>query len=431
MSTDLRVGFVGLGKLGLPCAAALSASTGKTVHGFDINQNVREYITRGSVPYMEKDVEKYLRESKIKFHNDIDSVVQNSDLIFVAVQTPHDPEYEGISPVPSTDKDFDYSYLENSVSKIVHSVSKIEGKRIDLVIISTVLPGTLKARIFPLIPNDLTRRINLIYNPFFIAMGTTISDYLNPEFVLIGKRENQSVDNLTDLYQEFIKAPIRVMKIESAELTKVAYNTFIGFKIIFSNTLSEIVQHIGGDVDEVTSALASSTQRIISNKYLRAGMADGGGCHPRDQIAMSWLAENLSLGYNPFRWIAETRDSQTKNQALLIKNLYERNDLPVVIMGRAYKKNINLDIGSPAVLLSNFLNEMKIPHVIYDPLFDKYNNFESSSSAIFFIATDHDVFKEFIYPAESICVDPWGDMVSPHNENIKIIKPGRNGLDFE
>ena len=125
------------------------------------------------------------------------------------------------------------------------------------------------------------------------------------------------------------------MQIESAELTNVAYNTFIGFKIVFANALGEICETLGlGNVDEVTEALALATDRLISGKYLKAGMGDGGGCHPRDQIAMSYLAQKLNLSTDPFTWLAKSRDAQTLRQAEIIRDFVFKSGIgTLVVMG--------------------------------------------------------------------------------------------------
>ena len=116
------------------------------------------------------------------------------------------------------------------------------------------------------------------------------------------------------------------MELESAEITKVSYNTFIGFKIIFANAIGEIVDKIGGDADEVTSALACATDRIISSKYLSVGMGDGGGCHPRDQIARSSFAQKNKISTDLFELIAKSRDAQTLALAKYIEKIYRLID---------------------------------------------------------------------------------------------------------
>ena len=249
------VGFVGLGKLGLPCAAALSVVGKKKIFGFDINPNVRTYVEECKVPYEESRVEEFLSKADINIMDSIVDVVGKSEIVFVAVQTPHEEQFEGTTPVPDVTRDFDYTFLKSAIEEIASGLRIHKDKKLMVVVISTVLPGTMREHVLPIL-EEFKDRVEFCYNPFFIAMGTTIPDYLDPEFLLIGSESTSSAQKLAGFYAEFLKSPSRPMKIESAELAKVAYNTFIGFKIVFANTLAEITSSRGGDVDEITSALA-------------------------------------------------------------------------------------------------------------------------------------------------------------------------------
>lgn len=418
-----KVGFIGLGKLGLPCAAAISNSLKTSVVGFDVNPRIEEYVKESRVPYIEEMLEDYLQDSNVEVLSSIAEVVAKSTMIFFAVQTPHLPKFEGNSPVPDETCDFDYSYLKSAVQQVCDEIQKQNRENILLVVISTVLPGTMRREVLPIIENSSVT-IDFCYNPFFIAMGTTIKDFLHPEFILIGSDNPNSSQRLRTFYN-FIDAPKEVMEIESAELTKVAYNTFIGFKIVFANTISEICSEVGGNCDEVTDALASATSRLMSPRYLRAGMADGGGCHPRDQIAMSELAKRLNLSVNTFDWLARARDKQTYRQASTLMKLQQERGLPIVLLGRAYKRDINLVVGSPADLLGFFLEELGANYTFFDPIVEP-GSILTSNPAIFFVSTNHSIFRKLRVPPGSICVDPWGDALNADvNESVTFIKPGR------
>ena len=423
----MKVGFIGLGKLGLPCAAAISVRNNIEVAGFDIDHKIRGYIKDKRVPYVEKELDHYLSLAKINFEDSVSAVVEKSDLVFLAIQTPHDAKYEGTCPTPDTRRDFEYSFLIDVVTEIAKALENIE-KNITIVVISTVLPGTMRTQVLPLL-TSVRDKVNFCYNPFFIAMGQTIQDYLNPEFILIGSDSREESKDLIDFYKKFQTAPIQQMQIESAELTKVAYNTFIGFKIVFANALGEICETLGlGNVDEVTEALAIATDRLISGKYLKAGMGDGGGCHPRDQIAMSFLAQKLELSTDPFTWLAISRDKQTYRQAELIQEVSLDSGISrVVIMGESYKANINLTFGSPSLLLQYYLKELNVEFSVYDP-YTRPNSELDNIQAVFFVATNHQSFNQISYPEGSIVIDPWGNMCNEtiQDVSVRIIRPGRN-----
>jgi len=414
----MNIGFIGLGKLGLPCAAAMSVKTGKTIYGFDVNTNIQKYIDDKKTPYIEGQLEEYLSNAKFDIKNSIDNVLDQSDIVFIAVPTPHIERFEGNCPVPEDRADFNYDYLKDVVVKINNYLSNNIDKKLDIVIISTVLPGTIRSQILPLL-TSIREGVNLFYNPYFIAMGTTIQDFLNPEFVLIG-RVSEDSSRLVFLYKQFLSCPIVEITLESAELTKVAYNTFIGMKIVFANTLAEITEKIGGNVDEVTDTLSLAHSRIISNRYMKAGMGDGGGCHPRDQIAMSWLAKKLDLSFDIFEMIAKARDEQTLYLAKILKEEQIESDKQVVILGNSYKKNVGITVGSPSILLQHYLKELNVDFISFDPV---QNNEElvCDGPKIFFVATQHDVFKNLSVPTESAIIDPWTNKHKPSVTNQYLV----------
>ena len=344
----MKVGFVGLGKLGLPVALAAEAA-GHEIAGWDVSATVKQIRSSRTLPYVEAEAQQLLENTKMLWAPP-EELVAWADLIFVAVQTPHQPEYEGTTRLPETRADFDYRYLKEAV----RSVS--DAQRV--VIISTVLPGTIEREIFPIIGPD-----RLLYNPSFIAMGTTIPDFRDPEFVLVGTDQAHPAP-LRDFYAQVHNAPVFVTTIKTAELTKVAYNTYIGLKIAFANTMMELCEKTGADVDDLVDALSMADRRLMGPAYLRGGMGDGGGCHPRDNIALSWLARNVNLSYDLFGVLMECREKQTEWIADEI-TAYEGD--PIELLGKAYKPETALTVGSPATLLSNLLQERGIPHLHSDP----------------------------------------------------------------
>ena len=186
------------------------------------------------------------------------------------------------------------------------------------------------------------------------------------------------------------------------------YNTFISMKIAFANTWMDICHRIPGmDVDEVTGALALATSRIISSKYLAGGTGDGGGCHPRDNIALSWLGREVDLSYDLFESLMVARERQTQ---WLVK-LMEAHDpcgeprMLKIILGKSFKPNSNIPAGSPAVLLKNILQERGHDVEMYDPYVDTGLPVPNYPASIFVIGTKHPDFVNFNFPEGSIVID--------------------------
>jgi len=406
----MNIGFVGLGKLGLPCALAVEAK-GHKVFGYDINQKVKDILETKKLPYREIWAQEHLDKTNITFCS-MEDVVTNTEIIFVPIQTPHSEKYEGITRIPEDRIDFDYTYLKNGIQNLSDEIDK-QGNDKVVIIISTVLPGTVERELKPI----LSKHVKLCYNPFFIAMGTTMQDFLNPEFVLFGVDDHEAATTAKGFYSTIHNKPFYETSIKNAELIKVSYNTFIGMKIVFVNTLMEICHKMGGDVDAVTDALKMATDRLISKKYLSGGMGDGGGCHPRDNIALSWLARKLDLSFDWFDNLMMAREKQTE----WLADLIEEHDLPKVILGKAFKEETNLTVGSPSILLKNILNERGHEVIMYDPHVD--TEIPKWEKSVFFIGTKHNEFKNFKFPKGSIVLDPWRYIED--QDDVTVIRIGQ------
>ena len=227
----MNIGFIGLGKLGLPCALA-AEDAGHKIFGYDINPNVEEILKTKVLPYREEGAQVLLEKNEINWSS-IAEVVSNSDIIFVPIQTPHDEKYEGVTRLPEERIDFDYTYLKAGMKSLSEEILR-QGEDKIVVIISTVLPGTVRREIKPLL-ND---HVKLCYNPFFIAMGTTIKDFTNPEFILFGVDDENAYNVAKEFYSTLHNKPVYKCTIEESEMIKVTYNTYITMKICLANTVN-------------------------------------------------------------------------------------------------------------------------------------------------------------------------------------------------
>jgi len=433
----MKIGFIGLGKLGFPCATAMQMK-GHDVMGYDIDPGVMNLAPK---PYLEtgpdgkEPFNPYVEKYPIDLGS-MEKIAEHSEIIFVAVQTPHDEDYEGVTRLPDGRLDFQYKYLRECVSKLSTYI-----KRDTVVaIISTVLPGTFRRQVLPFCNSYM----KMCYNPYFIAMGTTMRDFLNPEFIPLGTHDKEATKKIIEFYVTITDAPIYETSVPNAEAIKVLYNTFIGQKIVFTNTAMELCHKIPGcDIDEVMNGLKLGTERLISTKYMSGGMGDGGGCHPRDNIALSWLSQHLGLSYDWFEKVMEAREAQTEWLADLIEENQRLYDLPVVILGYSFKPETNLTVGSPALLLDHLLRERAITSEKFDPFVDspkvlrqiwsKDNagleelievvDYYQKTPAIYFIGTRHDCFKTWEFPAGSVVIDPFR-YIPETRDDVKYIHIG-------
>ena len=331
MIYGIKIGFIGLGKLGMPCAEAV-ADKGFDVTGYDVVDKT---------------------STKIAIKNSLQSVVEDRDIVFVATPTPHEDGYDGRTPTSHLPvKDFDYTAVKEVLSKC----NKYMKSNKTLVLISTVLPGTTRREFAPLVTNT-----KLLYNPYLIAMGTVADDMINPEMIMIGTKKGiyktaHKAQQLEAFYNQVCDNMPRVEigTWEEVESMKIFYNTFISNKIALVNMIQDVAHKIGNmDVDVVTQALAKSTMRIISSRYMKAGMGDGGACHPRDNIALRWLAKDLGLGYDMFESIMTAREKQAETMAKAI--LTHGNN--VWFSSDSYKPGTNLVDGSSSLLVQHYVKK--------------------------------------------------------------------------
>jgi UDPglucose 6-dehydrogenase len=408
----MKIGFIGLGKLGMPCAVQMS-NKGHSVCGYDIvNYN----------------------DSKIHIVSTIKECVENNDIVFIAVPTPHDPEYDGRAPTAHLQpKDFNYDIVKN----VIVEANKYMNKNQLLVLISTVLPGTTRREFTPLVTNT-----RFVYNPYLIAMGSVAWDMVNPEMVMIGTEdgsETTDAKQLIDFYKTIMENNPRyvVGTWDECECIKVFYNTFISAKIGLVNMIQDVAQKQGNiNVDVVTDALAKSTMRIMGPQYMTAGMGDGGACHPRDNIALRYMAQELGLGYDLFDSIMNAREIQARNLAQELVKHAKENNLQVYIHGKAYKPNVEYCDGSYSLLIGHYCKELGYSPTFIDPLTD--NSSESVKGVILLAHNSGITYKyqqntnqQQLYckiEKGSIVVDPWRSFST--SEDIKVIHYGNTRKRF-
>jgi UDPglucose 6-dehydrogenase len=403
----MKISMIGCGKLGLPCAEVMS--TVYDVVGYDVIKD-----PTATIPLLDS----------------IQAAVIDRDIIFVAVPTPHDPSYGGSTPIADLPpRDFDYSIVQT----VLREINKYVNQTQLVVLISTVLPGTVRAHLRPCITNA-----RFIYNPYLIAMGSVKWDMINPECLIIGTEDGSLTGDaqiLIDFYKPLMQNNPRnnVGTWDEAEAIKVFYNTFISAKIGLVNMIQDVAETNGNiNVDVVTDALKAATQRITGPKYLTAGLGDAGACHPRDNIALRYLAEKLDLGYDLFHAIMHSRDKQAERMANKLIKLSRETDLPVVIHGRAYKPYVPYTIGSYSELVGYFVREAGIQLNYVDPLTG--DDAIIDSPAVFLMAHNAEVtysgtgvqlVSDSLYctiPKGSVVVDPWRQF--PKTDGITVIHYG-------
>jgi UDPglucose 6-dehydrogenase len=380
-----KVAMIGVGKLGQDCAEIMAEQY--DVVGYDVEPRTPAFPMKESI-----------REA-----------VEDRDIIFIAAPTPHDPMYGGEAPTSHLPvKDFDYTI----VSEILDEVNKYVTQNQLVVLISTVLPGTVRNILRPKITNA-----RFIYNPYLIAMGTVKWDMVNPEMLIIGTEDGSITGDAAELIEFYRPMMQNSPRIEvgtwdEAESIKIFYNTFISTKLALVNMIQDVAEKNGNiNVDVVTEALANSTYRIMGPAYMKAGLGDAGACHPRDNIALRHMADKLDLGYDLFDSIMRAREVQAENMALRCL----RNGNNVTIIGKAYKPGVPYCNGSASMLVGHYIEKHGGNVHYYDENTGDFD-LRSDWTHVYLIGYWESYVESITpFPLHTTVIDPWRkyDATSP------------------
>jgi len=436
---SLGLSVIGLGKLGA-CTAACFAYKGYKVIGIDVNRNLIDAINDGRAPVCEPRLQELITASKgrLKGSQDYEEAISNSDVTFLVVPTPS-----------REDGHFSDKFLRDALTLLSQALKKLNKKYHLFVIVSTVSPGTTEESLIPLIEAVSGKKLNkdfgICYNPEFIALGSVITDFLNPDMVLIGESDKHAGGILESIYKKVCEnSPyIARMSIISAEITKISLNSYITMKISFANTLANICEKIeGAEIDAITRALG--TDKRVSPYYLKGGPAYGGPCFPRDNRAFAAFAQKY--GYEAK--LAKATDEVNWYQISHLKELVLKHlsgDKKVSILGLAYKPNTPVIEESASIKLIEALLKHNMDITVYDPLAmdntkeiygDKIKYASSmeeclSASANWILALPYDQFKSIdstcIVHNLTVIIDCWR-MLEPEKlgQKVKYIPLGKS-----
>lgn len=404
----IGISVIGLGKLGA-CMLASFASKGFKVIGVEIDKKRADMLRQGKSFHYEPNLEEYLTRYKqnISITDNYREAILNTNVTFVVVNTPSTP-----------DGSFSTEQLVPACKQIgMHLREKSDYHLI--AVTCTIMPSTMRNVVLPAIESSSGKKgvkdFGLCYNPEFIALGSVIHDFLNPDFVLIGESDSKAGDILADIYEKIIENPkIRRMSLENAEITKIALNSYITMKISFANLLAELCERIpSGNVDVVTESLGMD--RRIGKNYLKGAMSFGGPCFPRDNRAFSLAARLYGCNLE----IPDTIDHVNQRHIEYIANkiLEYCNNGKVAILGGSYKPNSDVIEASPSLEIAKHLVNKGIKVVIHDPV--ALNNIKKEYGIFQCAETIDECLKD-----ADVCViaTPWEQYKSLNMDDFEKMK---------
>ena len=408
------ISVVGLGKLGL-CTAAIFAKKGYKVIGVDNETTKVSLINAGGNPIKETDLDKTLSQGRnnLRATTSYKEAILNTQVTFIIVPTPS-----------KEDGSFSNQFLSSALSEIGAALKDKTDYHL-VVITSTVMPGTSRD-LATVILEDISKKksgrdFGIAYNPEFIALGSVIYDFLNPDFILIGENDRMDGDTLEEIYNNVCENNPKFgrMNLISAEIAKIALNCYITMKITYANTLGAICEKVSGaDAIAITEAIGMDSR--IGKKYLKPGLGYGGPCFPRDNRAFVSFAEAVGAEAK----LAKTVDLVNNLQVdrIVKKVLALRKGYGVVgVLGLTYKPNTHIVEESQAIEIAKRLAETDMPVIVYDPQSMEearkvlketvgYRDFQDfiDEADILIIATPWDEFKDIKIGEGVKVIDCWG-----------------------
>jgi UDPglucose 6-dehydrogenase len=308
-----NVSVIGLGKLGLTTAACY-ASKGLRVVGVDVVEANVVAINRGECPIQETGLRELLAQcrERLRATTDAAEAIRCSDVTFIIVPTPS-----------GADGGFINDYVVDVLDAIGPALRDKDGFHV-VVVTSTVMPGSMEAVFAPqlerLTGKVCGRDFGLAYNPEFIALGSIIRDFLNPDMVLIGESDPRTGETLEAIYRCISESTPHIggatphiarMNWISAEIAKLSLNCYCTMKISFANAIAQLCERIpGADPYAITSAIGRDSR--VGAKYIRPGLGFGGPCFPRDNVAFIKCAADLGVDAKLSRAVVEINDEQVE-----------------------------------------------------------------------------------------------------------------------
>ncbi|MDA8428605.1 MAG: nucleotide sugar dehydrogenase [Geobacteraceae bacterium] len=356
----MDVSVIGLGKLGL-CTAGCFAAAGHTVIGYDLNGHSRDELKARRSPIDETGLEDLLEAAWDTFHvvDSCEEALRNSDATLIIVPTPS-----------RADGRFSNEYVVKALESLAPTLAAKASFHL-IAVVSTVMPGSSDRVFRPLLERLTGKRcgvdFGLAYNPEFIALGSVIRNFLNPDMVLIGASDERTGNMLTALYRRTCKTQpvMAVMSLINAEITKISLNCYVTMKISYANALAAICEQVpGADVDTITAAIGADSR--VGGKYLKGGLGFGGPCFPRDNIAFQSFAEEYGAEAVLGKAVVAINNAVPERLHGLI-SAHAKPPAKVALLGMSYKADTQIIEESQSIMLATVLLASGYQVVLHDP----------------------------------------------------------------
>ena len=350
----MKLTIIGTGYVGLVSGTCF-AEVGHHVICVDNDANKVKMLQGGGIPIYEPGLEEMVKKNvaagRLKFTNSTAEGVQNSDVVFIAVPTP-----------PQPDGSVDLSYIERVARDIAAAMTSYK-----IIVDKSTVPVKTGEKVAETIRRYCTAKVDfdVVSNPEFLREGFAVGDLMNPDRVVIGVASQRPAAAMKEIYTPF-NAPIIVTDINSAELIKHAANSFLALKISYINAIANVCEAAGANVQEVAHGIGLDER--IGRRFLNAGIGFGGSCFPKDLSAFIKIAEQI--GYD-FKLLKEVQRINADQMDRFVKKitdtLWVLKDKKIGVLGLAFKQNTDDVRSSPAIDLCHRLLKDGATLRVHDP----------------------------------------------------------------
>jgi len=354
----MHIAVIGTGYVGLVTGACF-AEFGVDVTCVDVDEEKIERLKKGIMPIYEPGLEQLVAKNtqagRLHVTTNVKEAIEQALVIFLAVGTP-----------PKPDGSPDLSYIEAAVGSIADYMNDYK-----VVVTKSTVPIGTGEHIRELINERKKIRSNfgVVSNPEFLREGAAINDFMRPDRVVIGSRDEEAIAIMKDLYRPLylIEAPFVITSLEAAELTKYAANAFLATKVSFINEIANLCEKIGCDVHDVARGIGMDKR--IGSKFLHPGPGYGGSCFPKDTRALASVARHFGSDSLIVDAVIEVNRRQGEEMLVKIKRLVgELKGKSIAILGLAFKPETDDMREAPSVGIIRGLLQEGASIRAYDPV---------------------------------------------------------------
>ncbi|HVI82438.1 MAG TPA: UDP-glucose/GDP-mannose dehydrogenase family protein [Chthoniobacterales bacterium] len=417
----MNISIIGSGYVGLVTGACF-ADVGHTVICLDNDEAKIKTLQAGRIPIYEPGLEEIVHRNvsahRLHFSSSIREGVENSQIIFIAVPTP-----------PQPNGDVDLSFIEKVSREIADVLTDYR-----VIVDKSTVPVKTGERVAETIKryNRHGAKFDVVSNPEFLREGCAIHDLMHPDRIVIGAQSQHAIDLMKKVYEPFM-APVLVTGINSAELIKHAANSFLALKISYINAISAICDASGADVEKVADGIG--TDRRIGRQFLNAGIGYGGSCFPKDVAAFIHISEQLGVPFTLLKEVQQINAGQKERFLKLIRDtLWVLREKKITVWGLTFKPDTDDVRSSVAIELVDAMLREGAHVTVYDPKgMEKARELKAVADAKFATSA-----LDAVDGAEAlVIVTEWNEFANVDFADVKermttpIVFDGRNLLNPE